>query len=153
MKKQRLISKMLGLALAGAVTASSLTGCSLDAFEPLSTPLTEDSGKIIMDVPCVNFYTTDNGYFVTFLGHKDNGIDHNDYTFIDHKDYKITYSISREDYLSLMKTFKNNFIRNKYTISGTQTSISEQKTEKLKKIIESYNPISVEDYVGLHTDF
>ena len=152
MKKQRLITKMLGLALAGTVTVTSLAGCA-DAFEPLTTPLTEDSGKIIMDVPYVNFYTTDDGYFVTFLGHKDNGIDHKDFTFIDHKDYKITYSISREDYLSLMKTFKNDFIRDKYTISGAQTSISKQKGEKLKEIITSYDPISVEDFAGNHVDF
>lgn len=150
MKNQRLISKLIGLTMAGAITATALTGCADKAFNNLATPLTEDTSKNILKVPCVKCWSTDEEYFVAFLGHRDNGIATYPNELSDHKDYKITYSISREDYLTIMDKLKNNITRNNLITPVNFAGNGRKKVKYLKDIIDNYDPISVEDHEGDH---
>jgi len=138
---KRLILKMCEIILATSITATSLVGCgaSRDNLNKLSSGLTDDAGVIIIDVKYADFSVEEDKYIIKFLGHTEDG-NSGSVHYINHKDYWVKYSVSREDYMKFVKS--NKMTSKRFFIDN------DKECEMLQNIIDTYNPletINIED--------
>lgn len=151
---QRLIS----LLISGAITLGSvagLTACNenqaitFPATGPertnLAVTLSLDADTHIINIVNYSLEIKDNKCYVKFFSHYDNGAKitsigrgFTHYQYIDHKDYIVTYEISKDDYKTIA-TFNNN------TTISIKNIPNREQIEFLQKIIDDYDPIDVKE--------
>ena len=141
--KHNLIKKLaLSLALSSTIAFSA---CSLDIdISNLTSSLSAD-GKV--DINSTRYVFVENSKknnYISFIGHYDIGTMGTRY--VNHRDYRITYQVSKEDYIKVNK------LKNKDTFYLNQEDI-----DMLETLINTYDPIEVklveEDEKEIHQNF
>ena len=145
--KQNLVKKLTTILSAGVITLSPIgfTGCT--DTENLVANLAADAkvniGASVFIVP--ENSTTD--HYISFIGHYSTAIDESGIiTFYkNHKDYRITYKVSKEDYFDIAKF--------DYRI----VNLNKTEIAKLEDLINTYDPIEVKELAVeesyLHNEF
>lgn len=135
-----LVKKLaLTLAIASTITLSSC-GTS-EELENLTANLSADSSTALTNIVFVMPETTKENNYVSLIGHFDTdseyaGIRIQEWIgYKNHKDYRITYKVSKEDYAAIVK------------INSKRAKIDgNSKKEDLliiQKIIDNYDPIEI----------
>ena len=137
--KNRILSKMiLTLMLAGTIATS--TACSADTNN-LVTNVATDAKLDLKQCVYVWAENSTNNYYISILGHYDNG---NKYSvggyvsslngYYDHKDFRITYKVSKEEY-SKVVSFSTKTIPN----------LTQEEISFIENIVATYDPVEVKD--------
>ena len=142
--------------LAGNIAVTSmlgLAGCSNDDVsrasdiperKNLTLSMSFDINQMLTNVVSFEVEMVDGQYFIKFLAHFDKGLTPETslytttYTYKEHKDYAVTYKISKEEYTNFMQTHLP-----ATPIQLKDVPISEIST--LQSIIDNNDPISVEE--------
>ena len=138
--KNRILSKMiLTLMLAGTIATS--TACSTVDTNNLVTNVATDAKLDLKQCVYVWAENSTNDYYISLLGHYDNG---NKYSvggyasslngYSDHKDFRITYKVSKEEY-SKVVSFSTKTIPN----------LTQEEISFIENIVETYDPVEVKD--------
>ena len=144
--------KKLAATLLIAGTITCVTACNQEK-ENLSAVVSSTSSTGINDIAFIYPETSKHNYYISVIGHFDVGEERagRSYSLIkykSHKDYRITYSVSKEDYLQITQYCTN-------SIKGYDFSQTELR--QIQKILVNYTAVEVidleveEDY--LHEDF
>ena len=138
-------TRLISLMLAGSIATAGFTACSSDV-ETLSVNCDErknltietslDAGKQIKNVVSFDLVLDGEKYYVKFLGHYDEGYK-DIVTYIEHKDYVVTYEISQDEYRTIAKFYNN--ANNKIKL------LTLDNLAVLQGIVDTYDPISVEE--------
>jgi len=149
--KTRLISLMLAGTIATSGVAG-LTGCSkIETLSPNSTErknltvqMSLDANQQFFNVAHFDMELKDGKHYITFLGHYDEGkkqktysMDADKYQYIEHKDYLITYEISKEDYQNIAKFYNK--------VNTPIHNLTLDNVALLQSIVDNYDPINVEE--------
>ncbi len=145
--KMNLIKKLaLTLALAGTINLTACTDGFTDSQKSeltsklsadISTPLTEFVAVIPEE-------STSENYYVSFLGHshslikRSEGIYASSYVYVDHKDYRVTYQVTKDEYIYFNKMANLTTIKYIYDLLTSDFNF-------IIKIIDNSEPI---EYVG-----
>ncbi len=129
--------KKLGLTLALTSTIT-LSACSIEnsvEYQDLTAELSTDISSPLVDIVAVIPETGTSGHYISCIGHYDEGYDggmipHH----LNHKDYRITYKISRDEYFQISKMYNNNTIK---WVSG----LSKDELKYISKLIKDYDPV------------
>lgn len=110
-----------------------------EANKELTAALASDSDVFVFDTYYFNYSTFNNEYLVDFRIHYDEGRELNkDKTDVKkykgHKDYKVCYSISRDDYYSLISFFRD------FDNKNNVREFSDDQIYEIKKIVDKYDP-------------
>lgn len=135
-----LVKKLaLTLAIASTITLSSC-GTS-EEVENLTANLSADSSTALTNVVFVMPETSKENNYVSIIGHFDTGSNYSTgrvavwQSYKNHKDYRITYKVSKEDYAAIVKI---NSKRAK--IDGTS---KKEDLLIIQKIIDNYEPVEI----------
>jgi len=141
--------KLIALMSAGLIaTTLSTTACSDNMnFKEMATTLSYEIDDVVLDIPSFVMQIKQDSYLLTFIGHSASAGD-KDKGYIDHKDYLVTYSISKKDYFEIYKIcLERNFFIINYDISQCVKYTDNFITIKplLDDIMENYEPISIKE--------
>ena len=144
--------KKLTATLLIAGTLTCVTACNQEK-ENLTAIVGSTSSAGINDISFIYPETSKENYYISVIGHFDAGEERvsRSYSLIkykSHKDYRITYSVSKEDYLEISK-FCNDSIKG--------YNFSQKELKQIQKILANYIAIEVIDLgvedTYLHEDF
>ena len=133
------------LALTLAITSTiTLTSCAYnESFQNLTSTVASTSSAGITDVVFVYPETSKQNYYISVIGHFDSGEEIQSgwkttrlASYNNHKDYRITYSVSKEDFAKI------SFLSNK---SIEIISLTSEQRLNLAEIISNYTAIEVVD--------
>lgn len=151
MNKKGLIS----LLIAGSITvagASTLYSCSdvntlapdCDERKNFTIEMSLDANQQFFNVSSFDVELNNGKYYIKFLGHYDEGatpIHHryarDQYKYTEHKDYLVTYGITKEEYKNIMMFYNNTMNEIKF--------LTLENLASLQAIVDCYDPISVEE--------
>ena len=137
------------LLIVGTVTCT--TACN--EKDNLSAIVASTSSTGINDIAFIYPETSKENYYISVIGHFDAGEERTgrSYALIkykSHKDYRITYSVSKEDYLQITQFCSD-------SIKGY--NFSEKELRQIQKILANYTAVDVKDLEVsdeyLHEDF
>lgn len=136
--KTNLVKK---LALVLGITAtmgatSTFVGCNTELKNDIKANLGADSKTAINRIIFVVPETNHKEHFVSFIAHYHIG----NYTPSYHKDYRITYKVSKEDYSDILKLCHNNSLVNYSDL------INKSEFELINNLISTYDPIDIKEY-------
>lgn len=137
MKKRILPKMILTLMLAGTIATS--TACSVDTNN-LVTNVATDAKLDLKQCVYVWAENSTNDYYISLLGHYDNGNKTSNVRFsilngyYDHKDFRITYKVSKEEY-SKVVSFSTKTIYN----------LTQEEISFIENIVATYDPVEVKD--------
>lgn len=126
--------------------ASTLTlgSCSAnDEIENLTANLSADASTGLTDVVFIIPETTKENNYISIIGHFDTGSNYSHrriavwQSYKNHKDYRITYEVSKEDYASIVKIYSKD--------KNIDANSKKEDLEKIQSIIDNYDPIEVVD--------
>ena len=144
MNKTTLFMKaILGIGLAGAITLGA-SGCNSSSpndihRRELAGEMSVDAKRTFFNVYSFGLRADDNGYYIKFKGHYDNGgTSHELNPYKDHKDYEITYNITREKYLDISKICSSG--------EHATNNCSNELIKNFIEIVKEHDPISVTEY-------
>lgn len=127
----RLIKRMLALAVAGTITATTLTGCAykqtdeeIKKVSELANSLSEEISEDNLTIDKVFLSGSMQNGIVIIIGEKDN------------KKFKVKYSVAREDYLKLIYD-----VNAYYEIYANQ--LTSEHLQALQNIINTCEPIEI----------
>lgn len=135
--------KKLTLTLATVATLT-LSSCG-DSTEltNLTASLSADASTAIIDVIFIMPETSKENNYISLIGHYDAGStyipgrfsvwDH----YNNHKDYRITYQVSKEDYAEIIKIYSKD--------KTIDANTKKEDLDKILSIIDNYDPIEVVD--------
>lgn len=145
--------KKLAATLLIAGTLVTATACGEE--ENLTAIVASTSSTGINDIAFIYPETSKENYYISVIGHFDAGKNEKMNiisklrelkSYKSHKDYRITYSVSKEDYLKISKFCSNSI-----------SKFSEKELEIIQKILSNYTAIDVKDLEVsddyLHEDF
>ena len=144
--------KKLAATLLIAGTLTCATSCNQEK-DNLTATVASTSSAGINDIAFIYPETSKENYYISVIGHFDAGEERagHSYSLIkykSHKDYRITYSVSKEDYLQISQFCSS-------SIKGY--NFSDKELRLIKKILANYTAIEVKDLEVeddyLHEDF
>ena len=125
-------------------TLISTTACGeIEEMENLTSIVASTSSTGINGIAFIYPETSKENYYVSVIGHFDSGENYKMnintkvrelQSYKSHKDYRITYSVSKEDYLKITKFCSNSISR-----------FSEKELEIIQKILSNYTAVEVVD--------
>ena len=134
-----LVKKLVAtLLIAGTLTC--VTACNQET-DNLTAIVASTSSTGINDIAFIYPESSKENYYVSVIGHFDAGEERSgrSYSLIkykNHKDYRITYSVSKEDYLEISRVCSD-------SIKGYD--FSQKELRQIQKILANYTAIDVED--------
>lgn len=145
MKRTNLVKK-LALTLAATATigaTTTLAGCTPDLYNDVIANLGADSNTAINNIIFIAPETTTEGNYISFIAHYDTGLNGGYYTaarYENHKDYRITYQVSKEDYTLILK------MCNEGALVRYAELINKDKLKIINYLISTYDPIEVKEF-------
>ena len=140
------------LLMVGTITC--VTACNQET-DNLTAIVASTSSTGINDIAFIYPETSKENYYISVIGHFDAGENFKMnintkvrelQSYKSHKDYRITYSVSKEEYLKITKFCSNNISR-----------FSEKELRQIQKILANYTAVDVKDLEVsdeyLHEDF
>jgi len=126
--------RLIALMCAGIITTTGLVGCgaSQENLNQLSSSLTDDAGVIIIDARYADLTIEEDKYIIKILGHTEDG-DAGGFSYTNHRDYWVKYSVSREDYMKFAKS--GEMASKRFYIDN------DNECEMLQHIVDNYDPI------------
>lgn len=145
--KHNLIKKLaLSLALSSTIT---LSACSKLDMSNLTSSLSADGKVDIVSTQYVFVENSKENNYISFIGHYDTGsiyIRHSLRSYHNHKDYRITYQVSKEDFAKVNK-FQHICV----------SQLEQEEIDMLETLVNTYDPIEVklveEDEKEIHQNF
>ena len=145
--------KKLAATLLIAGTITCVTACNQEK-ENLTAIVGSTSSAGINDIAFIYPETSKENYYISVIGHFDAGEELSPgriqrvIKYKSHKDYRITYSVSKEDYLQISRFCSS-------SIKGY--NFSETELREIQKILANYTAVDVKDLEVeddyLHEDF
>lgn len=146
--------RLIGLLISGSIALTGVAGLSscgetnatispdADVRKNLTIETSLDAGLQIKNVVSFDLMLEGEKCYIKFFSHCDEGVKTigfriPDYKYLEHKDYVITYEISKDEYRTIAKFYNNtkNEIR----------FLTQDNVAVLQNIVNSYDPISVEE--------
>jgi len=140
------------LLMVGTITC--VTACNQET-DNLTAIVASTSSTGINDIAFIYPETSKENYYISVIGHFDAGTKHIPKwkhqelsSYKSHKDYRITYSVSKEDYLEISRFCSD-------SIKGY--AFSKKELKQIQKILTNYTAVDVKDLEVaddyLHEDF
>ena len=137
-----LIKKLTATLLITSTLALSSCGETED-ISSLTANLSADASTGLTNVIFIMPETTKENNYVSIIAHFDMGSNYSNgrisvwQSYKNHKDYRITYKVSKEDYADVVKIYS----KDKHIDANSK----KEDLEKIQNIIDTYDPIEVAD--------
>lgn len=136
----RLIKKLTATLL--ITSTLTLGSCATnDEIENLTANLSADASTGLTDVVFVMPETTKENNYISIIGHFDTGSNYSYgriavwQSYKNHKDYRITYKVSKEDYAEIVKIYSKD--------KNIDANSKKEDLDTIQRIIDNYDPIEV----------